>query len=96
MDIYSIVHHFIDIFIYCFNYELGGLKMKKHYFTFGQNSYYHNHVQIIYAESPEQAEDKMFELWGSQWAFQYTEEQWQASISEGFFKNIEKLPPVFC
>ena len=56
--------------------------MSRHYFTFGQ-CHTHRHGQItldcdsvveITAEDEGIARDRMFELFGPKWGFQYTEE----------------------
>lgn len=60
--------------------------MPKHYFTFGT---YPERVQVIITDTVERAEQIMFDAWGTNWAFQYTEEQWQQSLNEGYFKNAE-------
>ena len=70
--------------------------MKKHIFTFGQRHKYRDRHQEIFASTPDQAEEKMFEVHGRDWAFQYTEQQWEQSKSEGFFKNNQPLKPIYC
>lgn len=70
--------------------------MDKHIFTFGQHHEYCDRHQIIFANEPEKAEDKMFEVYGRNWAFQYTEKQWEKSKSEGFFLKSEPLEPIYC
>ena len=56
--------------------------MSKHYFSFGQG-HTHRHEQItldcdsiveITARDGSVARDKMFDLFGTKWSFQYTEE----------------------
>lgn len=51
-------------------------------------------MQVIEADSPERANVLMFKYYGRNWAFQYTEEQWQDSLDEGFFKNVRYLPEI--
>jgi len=59
------------------------------YFTFGQNhTHRHNGVTLdcdsvvkITAEDEGQARDKMFDAFGSKWAFQYSEER----MNMGYF-----------
>lgn len=67
--------------------------MGKHYFTFGG---YPEAVQIIHANDPEQARNRMFAGYGNQWGFQYTEGEWQESLAKGRFKNAEYLPEIYC
>lgn len=66
--------------------------LKKHYFTFGT---YPERVQVILADTPERAEEIMFKSYGSNWSFQYTEEQWQQSLNEGYFKTAKYLKEIF-
>lgn len=67
--------------------------MKKYYFTFGCHP---EKVQVIYAHTPGEAKSKMIQLYEKDWAFQYTEEEWQSTLAEGFFKKAEYLPVVYC
>jgi len=53
------------------------------------------HHQVIYASYPDTAEQKMFEVHGRDWAFQYTEKIWEQSKLEGFFKNNLPLETVY-
>lgn len=69
--------------------------MKKHIFTFGQQHPLSNRHQVIYASYPDTAEQKMFEIHGRDWAFQYTEEMWEQSKAEGHFKNNLPLEKVY-
>lgn len=50
--------------------------MKKFYATFGFGQRYENCFTIILAETFEEARDKMFQKFGRERAFIYTEEQW--------------------
>lgn len=50
-------------------------------FTFGSNHKYAGTYVRIYG-TRELARKKMFEKYGNQWAFQYTEEQWNTWIEE--------------
>ena len=55
--------------------------MKKFYFTFGVgiDKPHRNCYHVIDADSYEAARDEMVNRFGLDWAFQYTEEQWQVS-----------------
>ena len=64
-----------------------------YYFTFGfgqKNAGYYVKIYGTYGE----AREKMFERYGSEWAFQYTEEQWKTwerrCIREGMTWMLEK------
>lgn len=46
------------------------------YFTFGMGHELAGHVQPIMAENPEAAREKMFEVHGKKWAFQYSEKEY--------------------
>lgn len=50
--------------------------MAVQFFTFGMGHELAGHVQPIKADSPEAARDKMFELHGKKWAFQYSEQEY--------------------
>lgn len=45
--------------------------LKKYYFTFGFGQKHENGYTMIEAETYGEARDKMFEMFGSVWAFQY-------------------------
>lgn len=73
--------------------------MKKlYYFTFGCGQDKSGFVQPILSSSWEQARAKMIELNGKQWAFQYTEKQWNdwknRVINEGIPVPLEKELPT--
>lgn len=69
--------------------------MNKYLFTFGQLHKYVDRHQIIYASYPDTAADKMFEIHGREWSFQYTEKEWEQYKSEGFFKNNTPLEEIY-
>jgi len=50
--------------------------MEKYYFTFGFGQLLENHFIIIRANSHSEAREIMVKQFGSCWAFQYTEQQW--------------------
>lgn len=62
------------------------------YFTFGVGHKLGGHCQPIQAKNHQEARQKMFEMHGKEWAFQYTEKQWEKATEEGFAN--EKLLPV--
>lgn len=62
------------------------------YFTFGVGQKLGGHCQPIQAENYEKARQRMFDIYGNKWAFQYTEEQWIKATTEGFAN--EKLLPL--
>ena len=55
--------------------------MERYYFTFGVgiDKPHRNCYHVIEAESYKAARDEMVNRFGLDWAFQYTEEQWQVS-----------------
>lgn len=63
-----------------------------YYFTFGFGQENAGHYVKIYGTYGE-AREKMFERYGSKWAFQYSEEQWKAwenrCIQEGVTWMLE-------
>lgn len=50
--------------------------MKTWHFTFGMNCPLEGYCQPIKAKSYRSAREKMFELHGNKWAFQYSEKEW--------------------
>jgi len=50
--------------------------MKKFYFTFGSGQKFGGYCQPIVAESWVVAREIMFDNFGADWAFQYSEEEW--------------------
>ena len=65
-------------------------------FTFGKGQQHAGHCQPIKASSHEAARTKMFELYGSEWCFQYSEQQWQEVIDNPmrFWPMEEELPLI--
>lgn len=53
-------------------------KKSRYVFTFGGNHPFEGRCQPIYASSDSEARDLMCAVYGTNWAFQYTEEQWLA------------------
>lgn len=70
--------------------------MNTYYFTFGINHDLHGFVQKIYADTKNQAIQRMCDRYGNEWAFCYSEFEWYESVSKGFFKNIKYLFPLSC
>lgn len=64
------------------------MTFENHYFTFGFDQGYDNgYVKISVPASPDSyttARDKMIEKYGTEWGFQYTEEQ--------FLPQLERWP----
>ena len=58
--------------------------MERYYFTFGVgiDKPHRNCYHVIEADSYEAARDEMVNRFGLDWAFQYSEEQWQVSKEE--------------
>ena len=56
-------------------------KLEKFYFTFGCgiDKPHRNCYHVVEARDYESARDEMVSKFGLDWAFQYTEEQWQVS-----------------
>lgn len=50
--------------------------LKKFIFTFGSSHHNAKLCQPIYAKDYESARQKMFDIYGDKWAFQYSEEEW--------------------
>lgn len=67
-------------------------QLNKHYFTFGT---YPECVQVVHAETPDIARNRMFAGWGDQWSMQYDQQEWTKSINEGYFKNARFLPEIY-
>lgn len=62
------------------------------YFTFGINTPNEEYVQPITAKDSMEARNIMFDKYGSNWAFQYHEDEWKEHLKEpyvGFDKLIE-------
>jgi len=54
--------------------------LKKFYFTFGLGHKHENGFHVIEAESRNEARDKMFERFGTEGAFEYSEEEWIKNV----------------
>lgn len=65
--------------------------MEKHYFTFGTYHALAGCHQEITANTPDEAREEMFSLHGRDWAFQYTQAEWDNCKANGFFKNSRPL-----
>lgn len=65
--------------------------MKKFYFTFGCAHKNRSKYQVIFAKNESEAHEKMKAMYGGNWAFCYTQEQWAISKASGFFNNLTPL-----
>lgn len=63
--------------------------MEKYYFTFGSGQVNEGMCQPIVASSREAARNKMIELYGIEWAFCYTGEEWLEPLPYGIPKETE-------
>lgn len=69
------------------------------YFTFlGSDPIHKNHVQPIIARSYMDARYAMFEKYGSNWAFQYSEDEWNKWCNErpNYFPVEKELEIIDC
>jgi hypothetical protein len=68
----------------------------KHYFTFGCGQENEGYVQPIIASSYGKAREKMVEMHGARWAFQYSEEQWNEMLADKnrCFELEKELPTI--
>jgi len=53
---------------------------KTWYFTFGAAHFHANHYVVIEDATSEEARDRMMELFGRHWAFQYDEDGWMVPL----------------
>lgn len=70
--------------------------MNKYIFTFGCGQELAGKCQPIYAGSWEKAREIMVEQYGTKWAFQYDEEQWEQAkerAEQMGYKSETELPP---
>lgn len=73
--------------------------MKKFIFTFYQRHKLKNYCQPIYAKDYDVARNKMIEVYGMNWGFQYPEEKWKEWEKEAKKRGIfieKELPPIYC
>ena len=73
--------------------------MEKYIFTFGSDHLLGQHYQPIYAKSASAARVKMLSRYGEDWAFQYTEEEWEKweKTTKRLGIIIEReLNPIYC
>ncbi len=61
--------------------------MSLHYFTFGIGSELAGYCQPIMANTPDRAREKMCEMYGNNWSFQYTVEEREQSKLNGYAKE---------
>ena len=65
---------------------------KNFYFTFGFGQKYEGYFVVIKTTSMDLARKQMFEKYGREWAFGYTEEQWnEDGISQQEKYNYKEL-----
>lgn len=69
--------------------------METFYFTFGIGHALGNKFQQVVADDMEQARETMCNTFGDSWAFGYTQQEFQKSINNGFFLNLEPLEPIY-
>lgn len=63
--------------------------MEKFIFTFGGNHPLEGKCQPIFAKNYSEARSKMIEIYGTTWAFQYTEKTWKEAEN-----NKERFWPM--
>lgn len=64
------------------------------FFTFGLGQALQGHVQPIKAVSSAAAREKMIEVYGRKWAFQYSEKEYLDARLEGYARETI-LEPIF-
>nr|DAY10052.1 MAG TPA: hypothetical protein [Caudoviricetes sp.] len=72
--------------------------MERYYFTFMLNDVeHHNCFHVEEAETYEEARDKMVERFGTDWGFQYSENEWK--VSKQWYEDVDtmirNLPPYY-
>ena len=69
---------------------------KKWYFTFGCGQVNAGKCQPIYAKSANKAREKMFDIYGEKWCWQYTEEEWKEieDRPDRYWPMEEELPEL--
>jgi len=72
--------------------------LEKYIFTFGCGQKQAGYCQPIFAKDYEAARNKMFELHGGDWAFQYTGERWEAikNNPDRIYTIEIEMDPVYC
>lgn len=70
--------------------------MQKFYFTFNLNHVLAEYVRPIMAKDIDEATAKMFEMYGKDWGFDYTEEQYNRGVAEGSISVRKELATVYC
>lgn len=71
------------------------IEIKAYYFTFGLGHPLHDRVQQIIASNIAEARAIMCEVYGTNWAFAYTQEQFKTEIQKGQFLNLKPLDPLY-
>ena len=66
-------------------------KLKTFYFTFGGGQTHQGHYQPIMAIDSKRARNKMVEIYGREWAFDYNEEQWKSAGKYYIGKGLETI-----
>lgn len=71
--------------------------MKKYIFTFGFNHANKGYCQPIYAKSYDKAREKMFEIHGDKWAFQYDGDTWDGykNDTDRCWDLEKELEPIY-
>lgn len=69
--------------------------METFYFTFGIGHALNDRFQPIVAPDIERAREKMYKTFGYDWAFVYTQNEFQESINKGFFLKLKPLKPIY-
>jgi len=70
------------------------MTMHKYYFTFGTRHKLRNYVQLIVAFDLKAAMKKMFELYGENWAMDYSSEEYNREILSGSMERKKELETV--
>lgn len=69
--------------------------MNTYIFTFGLGSQLKERYQPIIADDYEQARKVMESVYGTNWSFGYTEEEFEQSKQKGFFLNLIPLEKLY-
>lgn len=63
--------------------------MNRYYFRFGANGAHRNCYHVEIAENQEKARGQMVKKFGTNWAFQYSEDEWE--VSEKHYRLLNSM-----
>lgn len=67
---------------------------KRYIFTFGLGTDKANKCVLVYGKDAKESREKMLAKYGTEWAFQYSYEEWETNNKKGLWKPEEIIGEI--